>query len=518
MELKIIVFLAAFFLFLPIIRPLVRGLWALKGLTVCPLLAVVILLGIFPAYGFRPECLPLLCFALFFTAANFSDLLALFSGLQSDSYRDRGLIFIFASALGFMLALWLTLYFAPPMESSFNTRGVEVLTVQDTEDRPLYVRIYGPVEDPESGLIPEFPAPRNRPLLILLPPAAGSLYVTDTVCGALRDRGFTVLTYSRPGFDSPAVDGNNEAVRLSIPGLYRLMNALSRGLSDVAANADGRDLEEGRRRDIQFLMKELDRNKNLQVKLSSAGDAVFLAGYGAAGAALTVLAGQSDFIETYGQIRGIIALEGPILTSLAGDPPPPPPPPPANPAGAFFRHGGNFIRGFVPRKITRIENIPQPKLPILFILSGKVIQNRSGRYETILRTLGASKDLALLAAAPWAGPFDYSGSPEYYPIYSVLFRGIGHSAGSLQAGPELTASLISNFAALLLDQTGESPGTGESRRTGESPGTGEIPIGDAVEEGREGPGSLKTTPLDKSIYLETGGVWHIPGGRTILKP
>jgi hypothetical protein len=505
------------------------------------------LLGIFPAYGFRPECLPLICFALFFTAANFSDLCALFSGLQSDSYRDRGLIFTFALVAGFMLALWITLYFAPSIDTRFSTRGVETLALQDTEDRVLYVRIYGPVENPASGAteepdagnpgtnaaknsgpaaaatlaagaIPEFPASRNRPLLILLPPAAGSLYVTDTVCEALRDRGFTVLTYSRPGFDSPAIDGNNEAVRLSIPGLYRLINALGRGLNDVAANAGGRDLEEGRRRDLQFLLKELDRNINLRVKLSSAGDTVFLAGYGAGGAALTVLAGQEGFIETYGQIRGIIALEGPILTSLAGDLSPDPPPEPNNPAGVFFRHIGNFIRGFVPQKITRIENIPQPKLPILFILSGRVIQDRSGRYETILRTLGASKDLAILAAVPGAGPFDYSGSPRYYPIYSLLFRGISHSPGDLPAGPELTASLITNFAALLLDQTGKPAYTGEFPYGDDFPRAEEVPMDGPVRDSREIAGTLKTTVLDSRIYLETGGVWHIPGGRTILQP
>ncbi|MDR2210233.1 MAG: hypothetical protein LBO65_02010 [Spirochaetaceae bacterium] len=458
--------------------------------------------------------------------ANFSDLSALFFGLQSDSYRDRSLIFILVSAAGFALTLWITLYFAPSIDTQFTTQGVEKITLQGTENKVLYVRIYGPGGKPEAetgedrgtkagegaesdaggepetgdataGTAPELPAPQNRPLLILLPPAAGSLYVTDTVCAALRDRGFTVLTYSSPGLDSPAVDGNGETVRLSIPRLYRLINALGRGLTDVAANAGGRKLEEGRRQDLQFLLRELDRNMILRGKLSSGSGTIFLAGYGAGGAALTTLAGQRAFIETYPRVRGVIALEGPLLSSLAGKPLPAPKTAPGNPVSAFFRQIDDFTRSLVPKKITRIENIPQPALPILFILSGRVIQNRSGRYETILRTLGASTDMALLAAVPWAGPFDYSGSPLYYPLYSALFRGAGNVPEEPPPGPELTASLITNFAALILG-TGESPHAGSGTE--------------------ETFGGLKTTVLDKRIYLETGGVWRIPGNRTILQP
>jgi hypothetical protein len=482
MELRILVFFAAFFLFLSIIRPLVRGLWKLDGLAACPLLAFGIMAGIFPAYGFRPECIPLLVFALFLIFANLPDLSALFYGLQSDSYRDRGLLFILTSGVVFACTLWVTLYFAPPVDMELFYESVETIQLQDSRRAAEFnVRIYGAGESSVSA---------DRPLLILAPPVAGSLPVIDAVCSALGERGFTVITYSRPGFDSPAVDSSGMPVRLFLPGLYRLINALCRGLSDVAANAGGRDLEAGRRLDIEFLLRELTANKALRDKLSGTDkNCIFLAGYGAGGAALTVLAGRDDFAAAYPQIRGIIAVESPLLSSLEGDAPPPPPS--DNPVSAFTRQAGDFAGNFIPKKITHIGTIPRPLLPILFILSDRVIQNRSGRYETILRTLGAARNTALLAAVPGAGPFDYSDSPRYYPIYSTLFRGAVHREDQA-AGPDITAALMTNFAALILGAT----------RAGEA--SGNTPLVTAV--------------LDSSIHVETGGVWQIPGGRTILQP
>jgi hypothetical protein len=363
-----------------------------------------------------------------------------------------------------------------------STEGVSTIFLQDRgRNVDFHIRIYGPVDELEQE-----EQPLLRPLLVLLPPAAGSLLVSDAVCMALRDRGFTVLSYSRPGFDSPAFDQNGTPVRLFAPGLYRLANALTRGRSDAAANADGRDLEAGRRHDTEFLLRELAQNKTLQNMLPGTDrNSIFLAGYGAGGAALTVLAGNGDFTARYGQVRGIIAVESPLLSSLEGEPLPPPLPAPGNPVSAFFRQARDFAESFVPRPITHIGTVPRPEIPILFILSDKVIQNRSGRYETVLRALGASRESAMLAVVPGSGSFDYSDSPRYYPIYSFLFRGQAHKTGQV-AGPELTASLVTNFAALILENGEESP--------------------------------LKKTVLSNSIHLETGGVWQIPGDRTILQP
>ncbi|MDR2551851.1 MAG: hypothetical protein LBD31_01600 [Treponema sp.] len=489
MELRVLEFFTAFLLFLSIIRPLIRDLWKLDGLVICPLLSLGIMVGIFPAYGFRPECIPLLGFTVFMNIAHFPDLVSLFSGLHSDSYLDRGRILTFSTAVVFVFTLWIALYYAPPMNLDPETKGVEFLSLRDQKRKEdLYVRIYHPAEgevsSPSAGS--GSPGSGAPPLLILIPPVTGSLAVTGTVCGALRDRGFVVLTYSRPGFDSPAFDSKGMPVRLFFSGLYRLFTVHSRGLTSVKANAAGRALEEGRRQDTEFLLGELDSGLRSSLAGADTGT-VFLAGYGAGGAALTVLAGTGTFTVRYKQVRGIVAVEAPILSSLEGDSPPSSPPP----AGAFFRRLAFLAGGGFPKKITRLGHIPQPEVPVLFLLSDRVIQNRSGRYETVLRTLGASRNMALLAAVPGAGVFDYSGSSRYYPILNFLFRGASRLEEKTEAGPELTASLITNFAALALKNG--SPG-------------GAVP------------GGLKTTVLDSRIYLETGGVWQFPAGQTILQP
>jgi hypothetical protein len=375
------------------------------------------------------------------------------------------------------------------------------------------VRIYGPdgadfsaenEENPhETGEIPEFQAlaPVPRPLLFLLPPTAGSIQVVDGVCAELRDRGFTVLSYSRPGFDSPAVDAAGHDKRLFPPALYRLVNALARGLSDAQANAYGKDLERGRRADVEFLLQELVQNKTFQDKLSGANrNCVFLAGYGAGGAALLSLSGSGEFTGRYGRVRGVIAIESPLLSSLEGEALAPPPVPASTPFVAAFREIRAFADRLSPRKITGIGTIPQPLLPNMFIVSDRVIQTRTGRYETILRTLGASRNASILAAVPGAGPFDYSGSPRIFPAYSLLFSGAQEALAEPEDYPGLTASLITNFAALVLEAEHDGvtvTSTGETL-------SGEVP--------------LEKTELDSRIYLETGGVWQLPDTRFILHP
>ena len=516
MELRILESLAALFLFLSIARPLIRGLWKLPGLTICPLLALGIIIGIFPAYGFRPECTPLLLFALFLVFVNLSDFLALFSSLQSDSYRDRGLLFTLCSAAVFAFAFWITINFAPPLDTELSTEGIKTVFLMGGE---IQVRIYQPEEAPKpekqpfetdmESLMPEdldrgFQTAFGHPLLVLLPPEAGSITVSDEVCIGLRDRGFTVLTYSRVNFDSPFIDPDGKPERLNFFSFLRLGNALTRGLSDTSANTDGRKQEETRKQDTIFLLRELSENKTLQDLLEDTDkNMTFLVGYGSAGAALTVLAGQDDFSAVYPQVRGIIAIEAPLFSSLEGDPPPPPLPPAPDPISTFFQQIGEYINSLMPKSITHITKTPSPGLPILFILSDRVISERSGRYETILKTLESSRNAALLAAVRGAGPFDYSASPKHYPIYSFLFRG----AEPLEKDhnwPLLTASLITNFAILVL----ENETVSDDIITDPDTSVDKIPLNIP----------LIKTALDNNIHLEQRGVWQIPDVRTILHP
>jgi hypothetical protein len=501
MELLLLEAFVAVFLVLHLLRPLLKVLWSLDGLVLLPLLALGIIIGLFPSYGFRPECIPLLVFSIIINLVNLPAFFALFFRLHNDDYRDRGPVYIVLSLAVFVFVLWIALHFAPPVDMDLKKEGVDSLVLHDRErNTELWARIYAREGTGNS-------VPRARPLLLLLPPVAGSVPAIDGVCAELSERGFTVLTYSRPGFDSPAVDSSGVYTRLFPPALYRLISAITRGLSDAQANVYGKDLEKERKGDAEFLLQELTRNVSLRSKLLNADmNSVFLAGYGSGGAALTVLSASSGFTGRYEWVKGIIAIESPILSSLEGEALAAPPVPGTNPLVTGFRVVRAFADSLVPRKITNIGTVPRPGLPVLFIVSDRVIQARTGRYETILRTMAVSRDAALLAAVPGAGPCDYSDSPRLYPVYSILFRGAGEALAKAEDYPGLTASLAANFAALVL----------EAGTPGEDPAEADE-VSDAAEA-LPSPSPLIKTRLDDRIHLESGGVWQLPDSRAILHP
>jgi hypothetical protein len=503
MELLILEICAAVFLFLPLIRPVFKALWSLDGLVLLPVLSLGILVGVFPVYGFRPECVPLLVFSLFVNIINFGSLVSLFFQLHNDDYRDRGLLYTAVNLAVFGFVLWIALYYSPPLDMVLYEK-TQTLSLQDrSRNEELWLRIY----TPESAAAPQ----ALRPLLLLVPPVAGSVTVTDAVCVGLQEKGFVVLSYSRPGFDSPALSESGVYKRLSFSGLFRLGNALYRGLTDMAANEAGRELEEGRREDIEFLLVELAQNKMLQDRLSGIDkNCVFLAGYGAGGAALIGLSSVPEFAARFKQVKGIIALESPLYSSVEGDPPPPAPPPTENPVIAFFRGTGFFFRNLVPRKVTGIGTVPRPEIPVMFVVSDRVLRERTGRYETILKTLYTARGPALVASLSGAEPFDYSDSPRVYPVYSFLFR--GGKTGRVRVAPEypdITAALMANFAAFIM-----AADSGFSTEFSEE---------NPVENPTADPAGFRKTlaPAKTAlpdINVETGGLWNLPDSRFILQP
>jgi hypothetical protein len=333
--------------------------------------------------------------------------------------------------------------------------------------------------------------------------------LVDGICGALAEKGFTVMTYSRPGFDSPAVDGTGKRRGISPAKNFRLLRALARGRVSVAANAIGRSLEEERGRDIEFLLSSIRKNGEVRDLLLAGTDldCIFLAGYGAGAAALTTLSGSSEFVKNNRGLRGIIAVEGPILSALEGE------------SGKTARAAaeanwfrllltdlGGRIAGLGPKKITAIAALPRPAIPILFILSGRVLdpRYRDSHYGTILGSFRGAGAPAFLAAVPGAGPLDYSDGPEKYPFLRVFFRGGGEAVWQDQECVPGTVSLMANFAAALLE-----------------PPAGEAPAGDtpAGEAGRAPLRRIKApqrTRLSRDIYVEANRAWNSPDAGYIL--
>jgi hypothetical protein len=479
-ELAVVEILAVLFLFIPLLGPFFKNAGALEGLCFLPVLALGITIGIFPAYGFRPECVPLLLYELAVVIVHIPVIVSILTHLKNDDFYERRIVYSLISLVLLAGTAGAAFYFLPLTDTALLTEGIRSTSLRDvSREEELFLRIYGPIE----GDAPLPPGGKRRPLLLLVPPAAGSVTMTDRLCDTLRQGGFTVMTYSRRGLDLPAVTSEGKRIGLPWGKLYGLFQTFSRGMLMEKANARGRKLEEERARDIVFLLAQIRANRNLR-EFSLAGadpDCLFLAGYGEGGAALLLLAGSPGFAAQYPAVRGILAVESPVLSILHGEERKTVPP--REDAG-WFRSLWAGLSGWAantgPKKITAMSAAPGPEVPLFLLLSDRVIdpQYRNTRYKTILGVFGNSRAQAVLTAVHGAGPLDYSDIPGKFPLMSALFPGKGKTARDFNQLNRMTAALMINFASPLLEA---EPG---------------IAIPRAVPP---------DTPLEGNIHKEAGG-------------
>ena len=440
--------LITIFLFVSIIRPFIRKLKSMNGLAWFPFLALLTTAALIPAYGFRPETLPLFIYAA--VLSGFSLLqLARGGGRGYRDYRKRPQLIV---ALPLLLTLAVTagiaFLFSPQRDTALSTQGVYTL-----RERGYHIRIYTEFDTLAS----------RRPLLVMLPPALGSLAAVDQVAAELRDRGFTVLTGDRAGAN-PA-------------NFFRSFNAFLSGTRSARANARGRELEEARKADVRFFLSWIRQNPHIDggtrlFDIASA-DTIFFAGYGAAGSALILM--EDVLSMEANNIRGLIAIESPLWSLFRDGSPQPLELAPGTPAaviyyedfpsdagwfGSIWRGLGRRVSALGPQRITGVGQVPQLSTPILFLASDQIREreHQSGRYRALLETFRSAENLAVLASADGAGPLDYSDFPVRYPLISALFPGqtdfpLRHS---FQAAED-TAVVITNFAGGILESLEESP-------------------------------------------------------------
>jgi hypothetical protein len=450
-ELIILESLVCLFLFLPLIRPFVKNLWSMDGLVWLPVLALGITLALFPAYGFRPECIPLMIYTVIFNIINVPQLQSLLGHMKNDDFRERnrGLTALLILFLAFVTAIGV--YFTPREGTALITEGVSSIAAYDeTRNNKYFLRVYGPLE-PGSAL---------RPVLLLAPPITGSVPMVDRLCASLRDGGFTVVSYSRLDFDFPAVDQEGKFLPPPLMNILNLFRSYTRGRVSEAANSIGRSLETERQEDIRFLLALMRQNRGIPGYTETTGkntdwNCVFAAGYGAGGSALVSLAGENT------ELRGIIAIESPLLSAFKGTEQLPAPE--LSRDANWFRSLWAGISGWVmnlgTRKITGVGAVPNPLIPVCFIVSDRV-QNakyQKGRYAALLQVFDTSAAPVVLSAVSGAGILDYSDVPEKYPIYSVLFPGQNDEAWTSANYIPGTAALITNFAASVLEQEASLP-------------------------------------------------------------
>ncbi|MDR1899978.1 MAG: hypothetical protein LBQ55_08230 [Treponema sp.] len=455
-EIRIPELISVVFLLLSLLRPLIKGFWTLDGLIWLPFLSLTITIGIFPAYGLRPECIPLLVFALILNILNIPALAAGIASRPNDDYRDRNLFFTVPALVLLAAVSFTALYFSPVLDPAPAAEGLRTVTVRDeAKGREYYLRIYHPAETaPAEPAVP-------RPLIFLVPPVFGSVQAVDKVGGGLRDRGFAVISYSRRGFDAPAVGEGGRKYFISPPKYLALWRASRSGAKTAAANNLGRALEEGRGEDIAFLLPFISGNRSPEGEtLAPEADprSLFLAGFDAGGAVLLHLAGTAGFGARYPGVRGIITVECRLWSGYRAEPRDPP-----VPEGSWFSRTLGAIKNQAaalrPLKIAGTGPVPRPVLPVLNLVSDRVQEPGDPRYAPLRETMRNSLYPMALLSLEGAGPLDYTDYPATHPLYSALFPGRkARNFGAAEA-IEKTVTVMTNFAALLL--TGRQAGLPE---------------------------------------------------------
>jgi hypothetical protein len=451
-------YIIALFLGLHVMRPLIKGLWNLDGLVWLPLLALGLTIGLFFAYGFRPECIPLLVFEIILNMTNRSAIVFSAEAKQNEEFRYRNpLCAVLELAVLGAVVLFMAV-FSPKVLPGLTTEGVRVQKIRDeVRGRDYFLRIYLP----DTAALAAGGAPGGgktargrRPLIFLTPPEAGSIPAVDRICAALGERGFAVISYSRRGFDFPAVGENGRKYLVSPAKAGAMWRAFRAGTSLKSANEQGTALETERLEDIEFLLPRVLALAE-SIPETEGQTPLILAGYGAGGSALALLAASPGFTGRFGTVRGIVAVESRLWSAYRSDPPVFP----EVPAGApwhrrFAAAAGCRFKALKARRVTGIGPVPRPGVPLLCLVSSGARAFPGGKagenpYQALLETARNTPGTATLTVIAGAGPLDYYDYPLSQPFYSFLFQG---QDGSLPASIHTdTVSVIANFAAALTE-------------------------------------------------------------------
>jgi len=429
-ELMVVVFLA-----LPLLRPFAKKLWPVEGLTWLPLVALGIAIGIFPAYGFRPEFVPMLAFAVIINLIHFAPLVSGMFARSNDSFRDRGVLFTLCAFVLLSAATIPMFAFSSRIDVSAEREAISKDTASVVRvNREYSLRVYGPVQ-------------ANRPLIFLTPPEFGSVASVDLICTELQKKHFTVVTYV-------SQEKNNWAAFLTYWRVFKNATVFA------SVNDQGKTWEAQRRKEIELLLPRLP------ALLGNGEDdfpPLLLAGYGAGGSALAYLAGERGFVSVYDNVRGVVAIESRLWSSYLPEIRDVPAAPYIRGVrGVLLRYWTNVINwlnGLKPKRVSRTGLLPgagfsDGGIPVLYLVSGRALDITEGQkpYQAVFDTLRSGSGPAAIAAIEGAGPLDYQDYPLTHPIYSFLLPG-QENARQMSENPIVdTASIIGNFASLLWEQ------------------------------------------------------------------
>jgi len=472
--------LVCLFLVLPLFRPLFKALWPLDGLVWLPFVALIITVGIFPAYGFRPECLPILLFALIYNIANLGSIISSIRSQPSDAFRDRSpLLTVFAFIV--LGAAVFSMYGFSPRTGDYpkaDTEPAKLIKIPGSDGKDYCLRIYGPFQ-------------AGRPVIFIVPPELGSSASVELLCSELENKGYTVVTYSRKDFDFPFVEenGRNLSLLAKLPGyLY----ASLMGTRFTSANNRGKAMEAERLSDIEILLPRINDLINSETENDELPPAL-LVGYGAGGSALVYLNANSEFAFN-NNVLGILAVESRLWSSYQTELPA---------ASGYSSTRGFPIRFLVdiidrisdlfPKTLKRVKSLPSANLPVLYLVSGRALNYPSldyggwkNPYQAIFDTERLASGPIAIAIIEEAGPLDYQDFPLTHPIYSFALPGLKDTTNFISD----TASIIGNFASRLIER---------------SAGTEQAEPAEPESEDSDRPVTLipPYSPLSGTLYVES---------------
>ncbi|MDR3301517.1 MAG: hypothetical protein LBT01_03190 [Spirochaetaceae bacterium] len=291
--------LIAFFLFVPLTQVYIKSFYYIEGFAWLPPIALFCTVGLFPAYGFRPEAIPLLIFAFIYNISYF----------KTRKIKSGRSYFYFSIMLIFIaLTTFAAIYFLPLADTSAWVY-TQAHGERDSErNNDYFIRVYNTKEGtPGSNVLAE-----GMPLIIAIPPITGSTLIIDRVCEAIAARNVIVVSIARVNLDLPAHDVEGKSVYPSFGTIKNHAVMLWTALKNKNWETVRDFFEQARADDIAFLLplieKKIDTND------------IYLLVYNEAATAATAFARDEAFTSAHPALRGIIAVEARQLPAESAPP------------------------------------------------------------------------------------------------------------------------------------------------------------------------------------------------------
>ncbi|MDR2510216.1 MAG: hypothetical protein LBC77_06190 [Spirochaetaceae bacterium] len=413
-DLGILEILIAFFLFMPLCRPYLKSFAMIDGFAWFPPIALLCTAALFPAFGMRPECLPLLVYAVICNIINTRSLSASISKLRYSADAERSPVYFVIMLICLVAAVGIAVYFLPYAEARLVDTAREFRVISASNQNEYTVRVYDVQEGSGSR--------DDVPFVLVVPPAAGSIQAVDKVCGALSKEGVTAASFSRLGFDIPAVSVSGRGVYPKPEMLFKFFTSIA-GKKNARMIESGAYFENERIVDIEYITGLL--------KAEYGARPFFIVGYGAGGSALALLASSVPFVSAHPMLRGGVMVES-RLNSLYDS------------SGAVK------------------QALPETLIPLASVSALADEDMEGGAYYAALYAfIKQNEDLVTRISFPGIGRADFSDVPEKYPVIAALLHGKGKRAWSDMDCVQLTARVIMDFVDAQMELFEDAEGTHE---------------------------------------------------------